>query len=43
MNDPIYKTETDHRHGEQTCVCRGEVGGSGMDQEFGVVDANYYI
>ena len=28
-NDPIYKTETDHGHGEQTCVCWGkfEVGG----------------
>ena len=23
-NDPIYKTKTDHRHGEQTCgCCRG--------------------
>ena len=22
-NDPIYKTETDHGHGEQTCVCQG--------------------
>ena len=35
-NDPIYKTETDHRHGEQTCGCWGESGRSGMDGEFGV-------
>ena len=21
--DPIYKTEIDHRHGEQTCGCQG--------------------
>ena len=30
-----------HRHGEQTCGCQGA--GSGMDGEFGGVDANYYI
>lgn len=23
-NDPIYKTETDDRNGQQTCVCHGE-------------------
>ena len=28
---------------EQTCVAKGEGEGSGMDGEFGVVDANYYI
>ena len=33
--DPIYKTERDHRHGEQTCVCQG-AGRNGMDGEFGV-------
>ena len=33
-NGPIYKTETDHGHGEQTCGCQR--GGSGMDWEFGV-------
>ena len=22
-NDPIHKTETDHRHGQQTCDCLG--------------------
>ena len=22
-NDPIYKTERTHRHGEQTCGCQG--------------------
>ena len=26
IDDPIFKTETDHRHGEQTCICQGEVG-----------------
>ena len=25
-NDPIYKTETVHGHGEQTCVCQGKGG-----------------
>ena len=34
--DPIYKTETGCGHGEQTCGCQGEWGGSGMDREFGV-------
>ena len=34
-NDPIYKTETDHSHGEQTCGFQGG-SGSGMDLEFGV-------
>ena len=34
--DPIYKTEIDHRHGEQTCGCWGDGRGSGMDGEFGV-------
>ena len=23
-NDPIYRTETDHGHGEQTCVAKRE-------------------
>ena len=27
-NDPIYKTETDHNHGGQTCGCHG---GEGME------------
>ena len=35
-NDPIYKTETDHEHGEHTCDCSGEGGGSGMNGKFGV-------
>ena len=34
--DPTCKTETDHRHGEQTCVVGVRVGASGMDREFGV-------
>ena len=36
-NDPIYKRETDHGQGEQTCGGWGEGGGSGMDGEFGAV------
>ena len=32
-----------HGLGEQTCVCQGGEAGSGMDWEFGVVDANYCI
>ena len=36
-NDPIYKTETDQGHGDQTRICQGAgMGGSGMDWEFGV-------
>ena len=35
-SDPIYKTETDHGQGEQTCGCHGEEGGSEMHEEFGV-------
>ena len=30
-------------HGEQTCDCQGGGGGSGMDWEFGVIDANYCL
>ena len=30
-NDPIYKTETDFGHEEQTCGCQGEGRGSGME------------
>ena len=39
-DDPMYKTETDHGHGEQTCGCQEGGGGNGMDGEFGVVGAN---
>ena len=35
MNLSTEKKQT-HRHGEQTCGCQGEGGGSGMDVEFGV-------
>ena len=35
MNLPTEQKQT-HRHGEQTCGCRREGGGSGMDWEFGV-------
>ena len=31
-DDPIYKTETDHGHGDQTCVCLEVGGGSGTDR-----------
>ena len=42
--DPTYKTETDHGHGQQTCGCQGEVGGSGMDVgSLGLVGANCII
>ena len=36
-NDPIYKTETDHKHGEQTYGCWGGagLGESGIDGESG--------
>ena len=42
-NDPIDKTETDHRHGQQPWGCQGEVGGGGIYWEFGLVDSKYYI
>ena len=32
----IYKTETDCGHGKQTCVCQGQRGEKGMDEEFEV-------
>lgn len=32
-----------HRHGEQICGCQGGGGGSGMNGELGLVDANCYI
>ena len=35
-DDPSYKTERDHGHGEQTCGCWREGGRSGMDREFEV-------
>ena len=40
MNLSTEKKQT-HEHGEQSCGCQGEGGGSGMDWEFGV--ANYSI
>ena len=33
-NEPIYKTETGHQHGQQTCGCQGVW--YGMVREFGV-------
>ena len=35
-NEPVYKTETDHRHREQTLVAKEEGGESGKDWKFGV-------
>ena len=43
INEPIYKVETDHCHGEETCGCWGqrrEWDGWGV---WGLLDANYYI
>ena len=35
MNISTEKKQT-HAHGEKTCGCQGEGGGSEMDREFGV-------
>ena len=45
QNDPIYKKETDHGHGEQTCDCRGwgRERGSAMEAKLVLADANYYV
>ena len=40
MNLPTGEKQN-HRHGEQTCSCQRGKGGSGMDGELGLVDANY--
>ena len=37
------KQKQTHGHREQTCGCQRKGGGSGMDGEIGLVDANYYI
>ena len=43
-NDPIYKTETDHEHREQTCGYQGGGGKRvGWTESFEVVYANYYV
>ena len=36
INEPIDKTETDHRQGELTCGCQGRGGERRMDVESGV-------
>ena len=43
-NEPFHRKET-HGHGGQTCGCKagGGVGESGIDLEFGLIDANYCI
>ena len=41
-NETFHGKEN-HGHGEQTCGCQGDAGGSGMDRELGLVAANYYI
>ena len=40
---PIYKTETDHGLGAQTCSCQWGGGKEWMEGELGLVDANCYI
>ena len=35
-DDPIYKIETDHGQGEETCGSQGGGGGSGLDGQFRV-------
>ena len=42
--NPVYKTERDHGHGEQTCGCQ-ERHGREWDGwwRMGLVDTNYYI
>ena len=43
MNLSMKQKQT-HRRREQTCGCQvGGRGGRGMDWEFGLGDANYYI
>ena len=42
-NDPIYKTETDRGHEEQTCVCQGDGEGVAWTGSLGLGDANSYI
>ena len=42
-NEPMYKQKQTHRHRRQRCGYQGRGEGSGMDWEFGLVDANYYI
>ena len=41
-NEPFHRKEM-HRLGEQTCGCQGGRGGSGMDWELGLIDANYCL
>ena len=40
-NDPVYKTETNRGHGEQTWGCQEE--GLGWTGSLRLGDANYYI
>jgi len=44
-DDPIYKTETDHGQGEQTCGYQGEGERErvGLTGNLGFGDANYNI
>ena len=44
-SDPIYKTETDCGHGEQTCGCQEGWVGRGVEWtgSLGLVDAKRYI
>ena len=42
MSPSTEKKQT-YGHGKHTSSCQGGEGGSGMDWEFGLVDANYCI
>ena len=42
-DDPIYKTETDHRDGEQTCGCPGRREEVGWMASLGLVNTKYCI
>ena len=42
-NEPIYETNRFTDMENRLVVAKGEVGGSDMDGNLGLVDANYYI
>ena len=37
-NEPIYRRETTHRHGEQTCGFQGKVEGTEWTGSLGLID-----
>ena len=40
-NEPVYETQTDDGHGEQTCGCQGG-GAEGWTGSLGLAGANQY-